>query len=84
VVSRNKVAEARMNFRRHPLLRDAIELLKARGATDIQYRQRRHIRLSALYCGRLVTTTISVSPSCRLAGVKNIAALKRALRAAES
>jgi hypothetical protein len=28
-----------MNFRRHPLLRDAIELLKARGATDIQYRQ---------------------------------------------
>jgi hypothetical protein len=73
--------EGRMNPRRHPLLHDAIELLKACGATNIEHSQRRHIQLSATYRGHLVITTISVSPSCPFAGVKTIAALKRKLRA---
>jgi hypothetical protein len=72
-----------MNPRRHPLLRSAIDLLEASGATDIRYHRSRHIRLHAIFRGRFISTTISVTPSSWSAGVKTLAELKRQMRAAE-
>ncbi|MCK1502961.1 MULTISPECIES: hypothetical protein [unclassified Bradyrhizobium] len=67
------------------ILRGAVALLKAEGATNISHRLGgKHIKLTANYRGSPIRTTLAVTPSDWRAGRNTMAVLKRQLRAAEA
>ena len=66
------------------ILRDAIELLQQRGATNIHHWiGGKHVRLLASYHGMRVITTVPVTPSDWRSGRNALADLKRKLRSVE-
>jgi hypothetical protein len=73
-----------MSPRRHQLLRETLEFLKAAGATDISYRINRHIKVfaKAPHTGSPLMIVLSASPSGQSAHVNNLAVVKRELRRA--
>jgi len=75
----------RMKSRGNEILRDAIELLRSQGATDIRHRVGgKHIKLTASYRGLLIVTTVPGTPSDWRAGRNTMACLKRQLRTADN
>jgi len=74
-----------MNPRRHPLLREALAILRSSGCTNITHHQNKHAKIRAtLANGRPFTLVMAVSPSDRRAEVKNRTLLRRLLRSADA